>query len=195
MSHHRQIHTRVFQLSPLFPRGARSQLRSFFLNFKLHPIYPWEQPGSRMPVEQAPSMSQDMAYLSRTCGGPMSRKHKVPSSQGGRVDIWTELVRCAVNKISSSGTWTSTTHTFFSQSLIFLYYPWSSVGEVWSRADWDLVWTGPNPVVPVLVWDFPKNTGLLGLQSRHSHIARDRLRPGLDWDHLTYISSIQIIYF
>ena len=71
----------------------------------------------------------------------------------------------------------------------------TSVGEVRSRTDWDPVWTGPNPAVPVLVWDFPKNSGPLGLLSRHSHITRDHLRPGLDRDHLPYISSIQIIYF
>ena len=60
----------------------------------------------------------------------------------------------------------------------------SSVGEVQSRTDWDPVWTRPNPAVPVQVWDFPENTGLLGLRSGHSHIARDCLRPGLDRDHI-----------
>ena len=45
-----------------------------------------------------------------------------------------------------------------------------SVGEVWSQADWDPVWSRPNPTVPVLVWDFPKNVGPLGLQSGQSHI-------------------------
>ena len=47
----------------------------------------------------------------------------------------------------------------------------SSVGEVRSRTDWDPVWTGPNPAVPVQVRDFPKITGPLGLRSGHSHIA------------------------
>ena len=46
-----------------------------------------------------------------------------------------------------------------------------SVGEVRSQTDWDPVWTGPNPAVPVPVWDFPKNTGPLGLQSGQFHIA------------------------
>ena len=66
----------------------------------------------------------------------------------------------------------------------------SSVGEVRSRTDWDPVWTRPNPAVLVLVQDFPKNPGPLGLWSGHSHIARDCLRPGLDWDHSTYISTV-----
>ena len=70
-----------------------------------------------------------------------------------------------------------------------------SVGEVRSRTDWDLVWTGPNPAVPVPVWDFPKIPGLLGLRSGHSHIARDHLRPGLDQDRMTYISNMLILYF
>ena len=46
-----------------------------------------------------------------------------------------------------------------------------SVGEVQSRTNWDPVWTGPNPAVPVQVWDFPENTRPLGLRSGHSHIA------------------------
>ena len=71
----------------------------------------------------------------------------------------------------------------------------SSVGEVQSQTDWDPVWTGPNPTVLVQVWDFPKNTGLLGLWSGHSHIAGDRLRPGLDWDCITYVSNMLIFYF
>ena len=54
-----------------------------------------------------------------------------------------------------------------------------SVGEVWSRTNWDLVWTGPNPAVPVPVpvQDFPKNTGPLGLQSGQFHIAQDGPDP------------------
>ena len=60
-----------------------------------------------------------------------------------------------------------------------------SVGEVRSQTDWDPVWTGPNPAVPVPVWDFPKNPGPLGPRSQHSHIAPDRLRPGLDRDCIT----------
>ena len=71
----------------------------------------------------------------------------------------------------------------------------SSVGEVRSQTDWDPVWTGPNPTVPVQVWDFPKNTRLLGLRSGHSHIARDRLRPGLDRDRISYISNMLVFYF
>ena len=70
-----------------------------------------------------------------------------------------------------------------------------SVGEVWSRTDWDPVWTRPNPAVPVPVWDFPKNPGPLGLQSGHSHIARDRLRPSLDRDRITYTISNMLIFF
>ena len=46
-----------------------------------------------------------------------------------------------------------------------------SVGKVQSQTDWDPVSTGPNPVVPVPVWDFPKNTGPLGLRSGQFHIA------------------------
>ena len=49
--------------------------------------------------------------------------------------------------------------------------PSPSVGEVRSQTDWDPVWTGPNPVVLVLVWDFPKNMGPLGLRSGQFHIA------------------------
>ena len=70
-----------------------------------------------------------------------------------------------------------------------------SVGEVWSGTDWDPVWTRPNPAVPVPVWDFPKNPRPLGLRSGHSHIARDRLRPGLDPDRITYISNMLILFF
>ena len=70
-----------------------------------------------------------------------------------------------------------------------------SVGEVQSRTNWDPVWTGPNPTVPVQVWDFPKNTRPLGLQSGHSHISQDCLRPGLDQDRITYISNMLIFYF
>ena len=70
-----------------------------------------------------------------------------------------------------------------------------SVGEVHSQTDWDPVWTRPNPAVPVPVWDFPKNPGPLGLQSGHSHIAQDRLRPGLDQDCIIYISNMLILYF
>ena len=70
-----------------------------------------------------------------------------------------------------------------------------SVGEVRSQTDWDPVWTEPNSTVPVPVWDFPKNTGPLGSRSGHSHIAPDRLRPGLDWDHMTYISYMLIFFF
>ena len=44
----------------------------------------------------------------------------------------------------------------------------ASVGEVRSWTDWDLVWTRPNPAVPVWVWDFPKNLGPLGLWSGQS---------------------------
>ena len=47
----------------------------------------------------------------------------------------------------------------------------ASVGEVQSCTDWDLVWTGPNPAVPVQVPDFPKDTRPLGFRSGHSHIA------------------------
>ena len=47
----------------------------------------------------------------------------------------------------------------------------TSVGEVRSQTDWNPVWTGPDPAVPVPVWDFPKNTGPLGLQSGQFHIA------------------------
>ena len=71
----------------------------------------------------------------------------------------------------------------------------ASVGEVQSQTDWDPVWTGPNLAVPVPVWDFPKNTGPLGPQSGHSHIARDRLRPSLDPDRITYISNMLILFF
>ena len=49
--------------------------------------------------------------------------------------------------------------------------PPTSVGEVRSQTNWDPVWTGPNPMVPVPVWDFPKNMGPLGLQSGQSYIA------------------------
>ena len=52
-----------------------------------------------------------------------------------------------------------------------------SVGEVRSGTDWDPVWTGPNPAVPVPVWDFPKNPGPLGLRSGHSNLAQDRPDP------------------
>ena len=71
--------------------------------------------------------------------------------------------------------------------------PWGwqpSVGEVQSRTDWDPVWTGPNPAVPVQVPDVPKDTGPLGLWSGHSHIAQDRLRPGLDRDCISYNANI-----
>ena len=71
----------------------------------------------------------------------------------------------------------------------------SSVGEVQSRTDWNPVWTRPNPTVPVQVWDFPKNTGPLGLRSGHSHIARDRLRPGLDWDRINLYKQYANILF
>ena len=71
----------------------------------------------------------------------------------------------------------------------------ASVGEVQSGTNWDPVWTGPNPAVPVPVWDFPKIPGPLGLRSGHSHIARDHLRPGLDRDRVTYISNMLILYF
>ena len=71
----------------------------------------------------------------------------------------------------------------------------SSVGEVWSQTNWDPVWTGPNSAVPVLVWDFPKNTGLLGLWSGQSHIAQDCLRPSLDRDRSTHVSNVIIFYF
>ena len=70
-----------------------------------------------------------------------------------------------------------------------------SVGEVRSQTDWDPVWTGPNPAVLVLVWDFPKNPGPLGPRSQHPHIAQDHLRPGLDRDRITYISNMLILYF
>ena len=70
-----------------------------------------------------------------------------------------------------------------------------SVGKVRSQTDWDPVQTGPNPAVPVPVWDFPKNSGLLGLRSGHSHIAQDHLRPSLDQDRITYISNMLILYF
>ena len=59
----------------------------------------------------------------------------------------------------------------------------SSFGEVRFQTDWDLVWTGPNPAVPVPVWDFPKNAGPLGLRSVHSHLAQDR--PDLVWTGTT----------
>ena len=71
----------------------------------------------------------------------------------------------------------------------------NSVGEVRSRTDWDPVWTGPNPAVPVQVWDFPENTGPLGLRSGHSHIARDRLRPGLDRDCINLYKQYANILF
>ena len=72
----------------------------------------------------------------------------------------------------------------------------TSVGTVRSQTDWDPVWTRPNSMVPVPVpvLDFPKNMGLLGLWSGHSNIAQDCLRPGLDWDHSTYISTVLILY-
>ena len=37
--------------------------------------------------------------------------------------------------------------------------------------------------------------GPLGPRSGHSHFARDRLRPGLDWDRITYISYMLIFFF
>ena len=70
-----------------------------------------------------------------------------------------------------------------------------SVGEVRSQTDWDLVWTGPNPAVLVPVWDFPKNTGSLGLWSGQFHIAWDGPRPSLDRDHLNYLSNVFNIIF
>ena len=47
----------------------------------------------------------------------------------------------------------------------------TSVGEVWSQTNWDPVWTRPNPIVTVWVWDFPKKRGPLGLWSGHSNIS------------------------
>ena len=73
--------------------------------------------------------------------------------------------------------------------------PITSVGEVRSRTDWNPVWTRPNPTVPVQVWDFPENIGPLGLRSGHSHIARDRLRPGLDRDRINLYKQYANILF
>ena len=61
----------------------------------------------------------------------------------------------------------------------------SSVGEVQSWTDWDLVWTGPNPVVLVWVWDFLKNPRLFGLWSGQSHMGQDG--PDLVWTRTTYL--------
>ena len=65
----------------------------------------------------------------------------------------------------------------------------------YTQTDWDPVWTGPNPPVPVLVWDFPKNMGPLGLRSGQFHIAWDSPRPGLYQDRLNYLSNVFNIIF
>ena len=44
-----------------------------------------------------------------------------------------------------------------------------SVGGVWSQTNWDLIWTRPNSVVLVPVWDFPNKVGPLGLRVEHGY--------------------------